>query len=95
MPVYVCAFNCYALINFSSHTNEFLRECQGAAILDNEFNRGRSKLNEREKRQAALPILVFGYDMVKIYGFVIMLYYIIQYKYKCIHYNFLQYLLNI
>lgn len=48
----------------SSHTNEFLRECQGAAILENDPCRGRSRLNERERRQAALPILVFGNEMV-------------------------------
>lgn len=50
--------------DFSSHTNEFLRECQGAALLDNDPCRGRSRLNERERRQAALPILTFGNDMV-------------------------------
>jgi len=42
--------------NFSSHTNEFLRECHHP---EPEV-RGRSKLNDREKRQASIPILVFG-----------------------------------
>lgn len=51
-------------LDCSSHTNEFLRECQGAAILENDPCRGRSRLNERERRQAALPILVFGNEMV-------------------------------
>lgn len=56
-------------INFfntiSSNTNEFLRECQGAALLEADSNsRGRSRLNDRERRQAALPILVFGNDLV-------------------------------
>lgn len=52
------------LICFSSHTNEFLRECQGMSS-DTEPIRGRSKLNDRERRQAALPILIFGNDMVR------------------------------
>lgn len=53
------------IYTFSSHTNEFLRECQGAAILENDPCRGRSRLNERERRQAALPILVFGNELVR------------------------------
>ncbi|XP_063905541.1 centrosomal protein of 104 kDa isoform X1 [Zophobas morio] len=43
-----------------SQTNEFLRECQ----MDNDF-KATSKLTEREKKQAALPILVFGNDLVE------------------------------
>lgn len=54
------------LIRSSSNTNEFLRECQGTALLEADPNRGRSRLNDRERRQAALPILVFGNDMVSI-----------------------------
>lgn len=45
---------------FSSQTNEFLRECQIEADY-----RTTSKLTEREKKQAALPILVFGNDLVE------------------------------
>lgn len=45
---------------FSSQTNEFLRECQ----IDSDY-RTTSKLTEREKKQAALPILVFGNDLVE------------------------------
>lgn len=51
-------------INFSSQTNEFLRECQGAGYFEGESTRGRSKLNDRERRQAALPILIFGIELV-------------------------------
>lgn len=54
------------MIRSSSNTNEFLRECQGTALLEADPNRGRSRLNDRERRQAALPILVFGNDMVSI-----------------------------
>nr|CAH7766447.1 unnamed protein product [Callosobruchus chinensis] len=43
-----------------SQTNEFLRECQ----LEPEY-KITSKLTEREKKQAALPILVFGNDLVE------------------------------
>ncbi|XP_049826748.1 centrosomal protein of 104 kDa isoform X2 [Aethina tumida] len=43
-----------------SHTNEFLRECQMDADV-----KVQSKLTEREKKQAALPILVFGNDLVE------------------------------
>lgn len=32
-----------------------------------ESTRGRSKLNDRERRQASLPILVFGNDFVEIF----------------------------
>lgn len=52
---------CYTF-NFSSHTNEFLRDCVTAQEC--ESARGRSKLNDRERRQAALPILIFGNDLV-------------------------------
>jgi centrosomal protein CEP104 len=49
---------------FSSHTNEFLRECHHP---EPEATRGRSKLNDREKRQASIPILVFGLDIVEMF----------------------------
>jgi len=45
---------------FSSHTNEFTRECH----LDSAETKVTSKLNDREKKQAALPIAVFGMEMV-------------------------------
>lgn len=51
-------------LNFSSHTNEFLRECHHP---EPESSRGRSKLNDREKRQASVPILVFGLDVVELF----------------------------
>ncbi|KAH8412862.1 hypothetical protein KR009_006346 [Drosophila setifemur] len=41
------------------------QECQGNALLEADPNRGRSRLNDRERRQAALPILVFGSEMVE------------------------------
>lgn len=47
-----------------SHTNEFLRECHHHHP-ENDATRGRSKLNDREKRQASIPILVFGIDVVE------------------------------
>ncbi len=50
--------------HFSSHTNEFLRECQ---TQSEENSRSRSKLNDREKRQAAIPILVFGTELVELF----------------------------
>ncbi|XP_055298769.1 centrosomal protein of 104 kDa isoform X2 [Sitodiplosis mosellana] len=43
------------------------QECQGAMVLENDPCRGRSRLNERERRQAALPILVFGNEMVELF----------------------------
>jgi centrosomal protein CEP104 len=49
-----------------SHTNEFLRECHHHHP-DSEATRGRSKLNDREKRQASIPILVFGLDVVELF----------------------------
>lgn len=44
-----------------SHTNEFTRECH----TDGGETKVPSKLNDREKKQAALPIAVFGMDMVE------------------------------
>ncbi|KYQ60786.1 hypothetical protein ALC60_00154 [Trachymyrmex zeteki] len=44
-----------------SHTNEFTRECH----LDSTETKVISKLNDREKKQAALPISVFGMEMVE------------------------------
>ncbi|KYN20671.1 hypothetical protein ALC57_06988 [Trachymyrmex cornetzi] len=44
-----------------SHTNEFTRECH----LDSAETKVTSKLNDREKKQAALPISVFGMEMVE------------------------------
>ncbi|EDV98770.1 centrosomal protein of 104 kDa isoform X2 [Drosophila grimshawi] len=41
------------------------QECQGNALLEADPNRSRSRLNDRERRQAALPILVFGSEMVE------------------------------
>ncbi|KAL9875202.1 centrosomal protein of 104 kDa isoform 3-T3 [Glossina fuscipes fuscipes] len=43
------------------------QECQGTALLEADPNRGRSRLNDRERRQAALPIIVFGNDLVEQY----------------------------
>lgn len=67
-------FNVFDVVAYtcSSQTNDFLRECQGAAILESDPCRGRSRLNERERRQAALPILVFGNDMVRLFGSVFL-----------------------
>lgn len=36
-------------------------------MTDPDSLRGRSKLNDREKRQAAIPILVFGMDVVELF----------------------------
>ncbi|KAG7213695.1 hypothetical protein KM043_002936 [Ampulex compressa] len=44
-----------------SHTNEFTRECH----MDSAETKVISKLNDREKKQAALPIAVFGMEMVE------------------------------
>ncbi|XP_055642781.1 centrosomal protein of 104 kDa isoform X2 [Toxorhynchites rutilus septentrionalis] len=49
-----------------SHTNDFLRECQGTAMMENDSGKVRSKLNDRERRQAALPILIFGMELVEL-----------------------------
>ncbi|XP_058452384.1 centrosomal protein of 104 kDa isoform X2 [Malaya genurostris] len=55
-----------AISTLSSHTNDFLRECQGTAMIESESGKVRSKLNDREKRQAALPILIFGMELVEL-----------------------------
>ncbi|XP_058824558.1 centrosomal protein of 104 kDa isoform X2 [Topomyia yanbarensis] len=55
-----------AISTLSSHTNDFLRECQGTAMIESESGKIRSKLNDREKRQAALPILIFGMELVEL-----------------------------
>lgn len=52
---------------FSSHTNEFLRECHHPELNIDSSSRGRSKLNDREKRQASVAILVFGIDVVELF----------------------------
>ncbi|XP_038111335.1 centrosomal protein of 104 kDa isoform X1 [Culex quinquefasciatus] len=54
-----------AISTAGSHSNDFLRECQ-SALLESETGRVRSKLNERERRQAALPILIFGMELVEL-----------------------------
>ncbi|XP_023937163.1 centrosomal protein of 104 kDa [Bicyclus anynana] len=51
-----------------SHTNEYLREareeeCSGGSASSH--HRIPHKLNERERKQAALPILIFGYPLVE------------------------------
>ncbi|CAH0717934.1 unnamed protein product, partial [Brenthis ino] len=51
-----------------SHTNEYLREareeeCSGGSASSHV--RAPHKLNERERKQAALPILIFGYPLVE------------------------------
>ncbi|XP_072948008.1 centrosomal protein of 104 kDa [Epargyreus clarus] len=51
-----------------SHTNEYLREareeeCSGGSASSHP--RTVHKLNERERKQAALPILIFGYPLVE------------------------------
>ncbi|KAG6451497.1 hypothetical protein O3G_MSEX007194 [Manduca sexta] len=51
-----------------SHTNEYLREareeeCSGGSATSHA--RPPHKLNERERKQAALPILIFGYPLVE------------------------------
>ncbi|XP_023163035.2 centrosomal protein of 104 kDa isoform X2 [Drosophila hydei] len=43
------------------------QECQGNALLEADPNRSRSRLNDRERRQAALPILVFGSELVELF----------------------------
>ncbi|XP_073962480.1 centrosomal protein of 104 kDa isoform X1 [Choristoneura fumiferana] len=52
-----------------SHTNEYLREareeeCSGGGSASSHA-RAPHKLNERERKQAALPILIFGYPIVE------------------------------
>ncbi|XP_050668136.1 centrosomal protein of 104 kDa isoform X2 [Leptidea sinapis] len=51
-----------------SHTNEFLREAREeecSAGSASSHHRVIHKLNERERKQAALPILIFGYPLVE------------------------------
>lgn len=72
----------------SSNTNEFLRECQGTALLEADPNRGRSRLNDRERRQAALPIIVFGNDLVSktngsVHKEVVSICFFLFYKREC------------
>ncbi|XP_055681198.1 centrosomal protein of 104 kDa isoform X1 [Lutzomyia longipalpis] len=51
----------------TSQTNEFLRECQSTVEVEAN-SRGRFKvMNDREKRQAALPLLVFGTELVELF----------------------------
>lgn len=54
---------------YSSHTNEYLREareeeCSGGSAASHPRQLHPHKLNERERKQAALPILIFGYPLV-------------------------------
>uniref|UniRef100_A0A182LZ57 TOG domain-containing protein n=1 Tax=Anopheles culicifacies TaxID=139723 RepID=A0A182LZ57_9DIPT len=55
-----------AIPTLSTHTNDFLRECQGTAMIEQEGGKIRCKLNDRERRQAALPILIFGMELVEL-----------------------------
>ncbi|XP_053696322.1 centrosomal protein of 104 kDa [Sabethes cyaneus] len=55
-----------AISTLGAHTNDFLRECQGTAMIESDSGKVRSKLNDREKRQAALPILIFGMELVEL-----------------------------
>ncbi|CAH0403059.1 unnamed protein product [Chilo suppressalis] len=53
-----------------SHTNEYLREakeeeCSGGSAASHHRPLQPHKLNERERKQAALPILIFGYPLVE------------------------------
>ncbi|XP_037873999.1 centrosomal protein of 104 kDa isoform X2 [Bombyx mori] len=51
-----------------SHTNEYLREAreeEGSGSSAPLPSRVSHKLNERERKQAALPILIFGYPLVE------------------------------
>ncbi|KAL0861679.1 hypothetical protein ABMA27_009165 [Loxostege sticticalis] len=53
-----------------SHTNEYLREareeeCSGGSAASHPRQLHPHKLNERERKQAALPILIFGYPLVE------------------------------
>lgn len=54
-----------------SQTNEYLRECYSASATTQDDAgskvRGRSKLNDRERRQASLPILVFGNEFIEMF----------------------------
>lgn len=48
-----------------SHTNEFTRECHVDGGGTDCTKIQNSKLNDREKKQSALPISIFGMDMVE------------------------------
>nr|XP_049701455.1 centrosomal protein of 104 kDa isoform X2 [Helicoverpa armigera] len=54
-----------------SHTNEYLRESReeecsgGSAATSHSRSTQPHKLNERERKHAALPILIFGYPLVE------------------------------
>ncbi|CAG9570655.1 unnamed protein product [Danaus chrysippus] len=50
-----------------SHTNEYLREAREEDCTGSSSSHPRvvHKLNERERKQAALPILIFGYPLVE------------------------------
>ncbi|XP_026727716.1 centrosomal protein of 104 kDa [Trichoplusia ni] len=54
-----------------SHTNEYLRESReeecsgGSAATSHSRSAQPHKLNERERKHAALPILIFGYPLVE------------------------------
>lgn len=53
-----------------SQTNEYLRECYAPPVAQDDQGakvRGRSKLNDRERRQASLPILVFGNEFIEMF----------------------------
>ncbi|KAL4716449.1 hypothetical protein ACJJTC_015877 [Scirpophaga incertulas] len=53
-----------------SHTNEYLREgreeeVSGGSSTSHQRQQQPHKLNERERKQSALPILIFGYPLVE------------------------------
>ncbi|XP_063698655.1 centrosomal protein of 104 kDa [Culicoides brevitarsis] len=53
-----------------SQTNEYLKECYAPSPTNQGEDsklRGRSKLNDRERRQASLPILVFGNEFIEMF----------------------------
>ncbi|XP_035781687.1 centrosomal protein of 104 kDa-like isoform X2 [Anopheles albimanus] len=55
-----------AIPTLGTHANDFLRECQGTAMIEQDGGKIRCKLNDRERRQAALPILIFGMELVEL-----------------------------
>uniref|UniRef100_A0AAG5DUW0 TOG domain-containing protein n=1 Tax=Anopheles atroparvus TaxID=41427 RepID=A0AAG5DUW0_ANOAO len=55
-----------AIPTLGGHPNDFLRECQGTAMIEQDGGKIRCKLNDRERRQAALPILIFGMELVEL-----------------------------